>query len=53
MPRKIDCGTWEGAPHYRWVKMHKGIRYRVTCSELGRGITSNDSFLAARGFWNR
>lgn len=34
MPRKYQAGTWEGEPHYRWVKMYKGVRYRVTCKEL-------------------
>lgn len=34
MPRKRP-GTWEGKPHLRWVKMVKGVRYRVSCAELG------------------
>jgi hypothetical protein len=33
MPREFLM-SWEGAPNYRWVKMYKGVRYRVTCQEL-------------------
>jgi hypothetical protein len=31
--------SWEGHPNYRWYKMHKGVRYRVTCEQLGRWFT--------------
>src|SRR5262245_33919614 len=34
MPRQYHM-SWEGAPRFRWVKMYKGFRYRVTCAELG------------------
>ena len=34
MPRIIPKG-FEGAPAYRWVRMYKGNRYRVSCDELG------------------
>ncbi len=33
MTRKY-FGTWEGPPHYRWTKMHKGERYSVKCRDL-------------------
>lgn len=26
---------WEGPPRYRWSKMHRGVRLRVTCEQLG------------------
>lgn len=26
---------WEGPPRYRWSKMYRGVRLRVTCAELG------------------
>jgi hypothetical protein len=33
MCRKYEM-SWEDRPAHRWVKMFKGVRYRVTCEEL-------------------
>ena len=46
--------SWEGKPYYRWVKMFKGVRYRVTCEALGLGRdrwTKEDSWQAANQWW--
>jgi integrase len=46
--------SWEGKPYYRWVKMFKGCRYRVTCETLGLGKdrwTKEDSWQAANQWW--
>ncbi len=46
--------SWEGHPHFRWVKMHKGVRYRVTCADLGlpeSQWTKNDSYQPANDWW--
>ena len=46
--------SWEGKPYYRWVKMFKGHRYRVTCEGLGvrrEWWTKEDSWQAANQWW--
>ena len=44
---------WEGAPAYRWVKMHNGQRFRVSCDDLKAPKTKEDSYLAANKWWRR
>lgn len=50
MPRTFEM-NWEGAPNYRWVKMYRGRRYRVSCDELGCPRTKEDSFQQANNWW--
>jgi integrase len=50
MPRKYMM-SWEGTPNYRWVKMHKGIRYRITCDDLRVPRTKDGSYQAANEWW--
>ncbi len=46
--------SWEGAPNYRWVKMYKGVRYRVTCEELGAMVyTQEASARLANKWWEK
>lgn len=46
--------SWEGAPNYRWVKMYKGVRYRVTCDELGAMVpTQEASSKLANQWWRK
>jgi hypothetical protein len=46
--------SWEGQPNFRWVKMYKGVRYRVTCDELGAMMyTQEDSAKLANQWWKR
>jgi hypothetical protein len=46
--------SWEGAPYFRWVKMFKGTRYRVSCEELGATVRTKDATLAlANEWWNK
>ena len=53
MPRKRHM-SYEGAPKYRWVKMHQGIRYRVTCEELGAMVwTEEGSLKLANAWWEK
>ena len=52
MPRKTIM-NWEGNPAYRWVKMFKGKRYRVSCDELVRPRTKEESYQAANDWWWR
>ncbi len=45
--------TWDGR-NLQWQKMFQGLRFRVTCSELGlpRELwTKNDSYLKANEWW--
>lgn len=54
MPRKDDQLSWEGHPHYRWVKMFRGVRYRVKCSDLTiprDRWTKEASYQAANTWW--
>jgi integrase len=53
MPRKYEM-SWEPEPAYRWVKMYKGTRYRVSCADLGvaRARWSKDeSYREANAWW--
>lgn len=53
MPRKYEL-SWEGHPHYRWVKMYRRVRYRVTCEQLNlpnRAWTKELSYQAANDWW--
>jgi integrase len=45
--------SWEGAPAYRWVKMFKGVRYRVTCQELGAMVWTKEATAKAANEWWR
>ena len=54
MPRHYSM-SWEGHPHYRWVKMFTGVRYRVNCSELPidrTKYTRVGSATAANAWWD-
>jgi integrase len=44
---------WEGAPAYRWVKMHNGKRFRVSCDDLGVPKNKESSYLAANEWWRK
>lgn len=50
MPRNFMM-SWEGHPNYRWVKMYRGKRHRVSCKELGTPETKEDSYQAANHWW--
>ena len=53
MPRNAVM-SWEGPPHYRWVKMFKGVRHRVNCSDLPvsrENWTWDGSYQAANQWW--
>lgn len=50
MPRKYLM-TWEGSPNYRWSKMYKGTRYRVSCDDLRAPRTKEGSYLRANDWW--
>ena len=53
MPRMYAM-SWEGEPHCRWVKMHKGDRYRVSCADLHlprADWTKDASYQAANAWW--
>jgi len=45
--------SWEGGTKNRWVKMHNGVRYRISCSELNSPNTKEDSYLAANKWWRK
>ncbi len=51
MPRLYEAGTWEGPPNYRWVKMYKGTRYRVTCQELGAMVWTKEATARLANDW--
>jgi|GEM_PF-3631797 len=55
MPRAIPKG-FEGAPAFRWVRMYKGKRYRVSCAELGlpeSEWTEQGSYQAFTAWWDK
>lgn len=53
MPRAYLM-SWEGPPHCRWVKMHKGVRYRVSCADLKAAAwTKEGSGKLANEWWGR
>jgi integrase len=43
--------SWEGHPYYRWVKMHKKTRYRVSCDDLNAPRTKEGSYQQANDWW--
>lgn len=48
--------SWEPAPACRWVKMYRGVRYRVSCSDLHlppSQCNKEDSYLHANNWWIR
>lgn len=48
--------SWEGHPYYRWVKMYRGQRYRVSCDDLGlpeTQRTKEGSYQAANHWWRQ
>ena len=48
--------SWEGEPNFRWVKMHKGHRYRVHCADLPitrENWTWEGSYQAANEWWTK
>jgi integrase len=52
MPRREQM-SWDGDPNYRWVKMYRGVRYRVTCEELGTAARTKEATLALANEWWR
>lgn len=50
MPRP-NLMSWEGEPNYRWTKLYKGQRFKVTCDQLGVPRTKADSIAAANQWW--
>lgn len=53
MPKQYEM-SYEGAPKYRWVKMYKGVRYRVTCEELKAMMwTKEGSYKLANDWWRK
>jgi integrase len=53
MPRNYEM-SWEGHPAYRWVKMYKGVRYRITAEELGAPLfTAEASYKLANEWWRK
>lgn len=53
MPANFEM-SWEGEPHFRWVRMHSGTRHRVKCRDLGlpeSKWTKQDSYQAANEWW--
>lgn len=46
--------SWEGAPAFRWRKMHKGNCYRVSCQELGATVwTQEATYRLANQWWEK
>ena len=45
--------TWEGTPNFRWVKMYRGKRYRVTCDELGAAARTKEASVRLANDWWR
>jgi hypothetical protein len=46
--------SWDGAPYFRWNKMYRGTRYRVTCQELGAMLfTQEGSYKLANAWWEK
>jgi integrase len=46
--------SWEGSPAFRWVKMYRGERHRVSCADLGlaRDLwTREGSYRQANAWW--
>lgn len=49
MPASYEM-TWDAKPR-QWTKMHKGIRYKVSCRQLGVPETKESSYAAANEWW--
>jgi hypothetical protein len=49
MPASFDM-TWDASAR-RWTRMHKGIRYKVSCRQLGVPETKEASRQAANDWW--
>jgi site-specific recombinase XerD len=45
--------SWEGKPNYRWVKMFKGERFRISCAELNALPTAEASYTLANDWWKK
>jgi len=43
--------SWQGAPAYRWVKMHNRKRYRISCDDLNVPRNKESSYIAANYWW--
>jgi integrase len=43
--------SWEGSPNFRWVKMYRGVRYRVTCHELGATAFTKETTMGLANQW--
>jgi len=53
MPRTYAM-SYEGEPYYRWVKMFRGVRYRVSCQELRAAVwTKEGSAKLANEWWEQ
>ena len=53
MPRLYEM-TWEGPPNFRWSRMYKGQRYRVTCAQLNAMVwTKEGSAKLANEWWRQ
>ena len=50
MPRKFLM-SWEGPPNFRWVKMYRGVRHRISCDALNAPHTKEGSYQAANAWW--
>ncbi len=50
MPKQ-ELMSYEGAPYYRWVKMYRGVRYRVSCQELGAMVFTKEATLRDANEW--
>jgi hypothetical protein len=44
--------SWEPAPSFRWVKMFRGVRYRISADELNCPRTKEASAGAANAWWD-
>jgi integrase len=52
MPRVYEM-SWEGPPAYRWVRMYRGVRYRVSCQELGAMVYTKEATGKVANEWWR
>jgi integrase len=51
MARAIEKMSWEGPPNFRWYKMHKGVRYRVTCADLKSPVWTKQATVKLANEW--
>ncbi len=52
MPR-AHLMSWEGAPYFRWVKMRRGVRYRISCADLRAPLFTKEGSAAQANDWWR